>query len=84
MQEDLDPMDLTKNDHEAIQAIFNDVLKNILNLPQTTSNCALLAETGYPPMEYIINRKRIMEAYQIHNMKDVPLVKQIGQHRDSK
>ncbi len=76
-------MDLTKTEQEAIQAIFNNLLKKVLAIPQSTPNLGLLAETGYLPIKYIMERKRIMQANRIHHMKENPLVKQATNHPDA-
>ncbi len=65
----------TKKEEEEIQQIFNNLLKRLLDLPQSTPNSALLVETGYLPMECYMDRKRIMQAHRVINDKKTTLIK---------
>ncbi len=73
-----------KKEKEAIQQIFNDLLKRILNLPQPTPNTNLLIETGYLPIEYLIDRKKIMQANRIARNEKSSLVKKVTQVEESR
>ena len=66
----------TKKEIEKTQTIFNEALKTILFLPQGTPTTILLNETGYPAVEDIIKKKRIMQAHRLINMKKKTLIKQ--------
>ena len=73
----------TKEEIEKTQTIFNEALKTILFLPQGTPTTILLNETGYPAIEDIIKKKRIMQAHRVINMKKNPLIKKMTQHENS-
>ena len=72
-----------KEEIEKTQTIFNEALKTILFLPQGTPTTILLNETGYPAVEDIIKKKRIMQAHRLINMKKNPLIKKMTQHENS-
>ncbi len=72
----------TKRDLQDLQQIFNNLLKKILELPQSTPNSALLKETGYIPMDMYIDRKKIMQERRIRENNDNSLVKRIS-HREN-
>ena len=59
----------TKEEIEKKKTISNGALKTITFLPQGTPTTFLLNETGYPPIEGIIKKKRIMQAHRLINMK---------------
>ncbi len=65
----------TTKEVEEIQQIFNNLLRKLLNLPQSTPNMPLLIETGYLPIEYYMDRKRIMQANRVENSKQTTLIK---------
>ena len=54
---------MTKEESKQIQTIFNTAIKDILQLPQGTPTSILLAETGFLPMELIINKKCLQKEY---------------------
>ncbi len=74
----------TKQEMETMQQIFNNLLKKILDLPQSTPNSALLKETGFLPIEMYIDRKKLMQEKRIRDSKKDSLVKRITQRENSK
>ena len=75
--------EMKKREQDQLQTILNKALKTILYLPQSMPTAILLAETGFPPVKCIVNKKRIMQAHRIENMKDAPLIKQITRGENS-
>ena len=73
----------TKKEEEEIQQIFNNLLKRILDLPQSTPNLPLLIETGYLPMECYMDRKRIMQANRVKLSKDQSLIKRVTENSEN-
>ena len=65
---------LTQKEERHIQSAFNKALKTILALPMATPNNILLAETGFLPIKYLVNKKKIMQAHRLEN-KDGTLAK---------
>ena len=47
-----DAMDLSKKEMETMESILTSLLKRIVGAPGTTSNTAILVETGFLPIEY--------------------------------
>ena len=75
---------LTKGEREQLQTIFNKALKDILKIPQGTPTQILLGETGFQPIDLIINKKRIMQNARMEKMDNSKLVKVITNENDSK
>ena len=73
----------TKKEEEQIQQIFNNLLKRILDLPQSALNLALLIETGYLPMGCYMGRKRIMQANRVTLSKDKSQIKRITENKEN-
>ncbi len=67
----------TKQEKKELEKIFNELLKKILNLPTSTPDTPLLIETGYIPIEYYVDRKKIMQAHRVKSMKNPTLIKKI-------
>lgn len=67
----------SKKELERIQGIFNNVLKTIIKVPQGTPTVTLLAETGFLPIQLVINKKRIMQAHRILNKKKPGLIQRV-------
>ena len=73
---------LTQNEEQQIQPVLNKSLKTILALPTTTPNNILIAETGFLPIKYLINRKKIMQAPRLEN-KEGNLAKRLTKEASS-
>ena len=58
---------LTQKEEWQIQSAFNKALKTVLALPMATPNNILLAETGFLPIKYLVNKKKIMQAHRLDN-----------------
>ena len=67
---------LTQKEERQIQSAFNKALKTILALPMATPNNILLTETGFLPIKYLVNKKKIMQAHRMEN-KDGTLAKRL-------
>ena len=74
---------LTKGEYEQLQTIFNKALKDILKLPQGTPTQILLGETGFQPINLIINKKRLMQSNRIEQMDENKLIKIITGRRNN-
>ena len=70
----------TKKEEGGIQQVFNNLLKGILDLPQSTPNLALLIEAGCLPMECYMDRTRIMRVNRVKTSKDQSLIKRITEN----
>ncbi len=73
----------SEKEKETLQQIFNDLLKKILNLPQSTPNTNLLIETGYLPVEYMIDRKKINQAQRVEESKRDSLIKDATKSKEN-
>ncbi len=72
-----------KGERKKAQTLFNQSLKTILHLPKGTPTTILLAETGFQPIEHIVNKKRIMQAQRIKNKHEEKLVRKIAMNKES-
>ena len=60
----------TKEENNKLQSIFYDAIKTLLYLPKGTPTTILLNETGNVPIQYIIKKKKILQAKRISEMKE--------------
>ena len=72
-----------KEENNKLQSIFNDVIKTLLYLPKGTPTTILLNETGNVPIQYMIKKKRILQAKRISEMKEETLIKDAPNHENS-
>ncbi len=72
-----------KEERELIQTIFNNALKDILQLPQGTPTTILLAETGFIPIEMIIKKKKMNQQIRIMEKPEEKLIKKATRGRNS-
>ncbi len=68
---------LTKTETEALQQMFNKVLREILKMPDSTPTTILLMETGYIPIKKIIERKKILQKIRVDKKPEGKLIKDI-------
>ena len=73
----------TKEENNKLQSIFNDAIKTLLYLPKGTPTTILLNETGNVPIQYIIKKKKILQAKRISEMKEETLIKDATNHENS-
>ena len=71
-------MILTKTDITTYNGILLQILKRILNVPVTTPNEGILIETGYKPLNYYIERRKLTYVNRIKEYSDDNWVKKIG------
>ena len=69
--------DLSKKEAEQVQTIFNKAIKTIMFMPSATPTTILLTETGFIPIEQVIDQKRIMQARRISEKPDSSLIKRL-------
>ena len=67
---------LTKTETEALQEMFNKVLREILKMPDSTTTI-LLMETGYIPIKKITQRKKILQKIRINKKTEEKLIRDI-------
>ena len=68
---------LNKQEQTKLQSIFNEALKTILYLPNSTPTTILLNETGNHPIEYIIRKKQVLHAKRIDSMQNESVIKDV-------
>ncbi len=73
----------TKKELEEIQTIFNKILREVLRIPDSTPTTILLQETGFLPIEKIIEKKRIMQNLRIQKMNEEKFIKKITRENQS-
>ena len=73
----------TKEENNKLQSIFNDAIKTLLYLPKGTPTTILLNETGNVPIQYIIKKKKILQAKRISEMKEETVIKDATNHENS-
>ena len=59
-----------KKEIAQLQTIFNQAIKTLLFLPNSTPTTILLAETGYLPIKYEMEKKKIMQAHRVAHMEE--------------
>ena len=67
----------TKQEMTQIEAVFNKCIKTLLCLPETTPTAIILAETGFLPIELIINKKKLLHAQRVMTKKKEGLINKI-------
>ena len=68
---------------EKLEKIFNKALKTVLGVPAATPTAILLGETGFIPIELVINKKIIMQAMRVSNKIDSKLIKKVTKGENS-
>ena len=69
-----------KGEQEKLETIL---IKTVLGVPTSTPTVILLGETGFIPIELVINKKIIMQAMRINNKVDSKLIKKVKKGEES-
>ena len=63
-------MIITPNQKKKLQLIQNKIIRKALGVPTTTPTCTLHIETGIPPIEAMINQKKLIYLWSLLNKPD--------------
>ena len=72
---------ITKPEIEKLQRCHEMGLRKLLSLPSKTPKCMLYLLTGSVPIEFLIQRRRLIFLHHILNQEDESLLKTFFEHQ---